>query len=383
MTLQHLTLLNYRNIADADLAFSPKINCFVGHNGQGKTNLLDAIYFLSFTHSGSGALDSQVVRHGASDLMLAARYDLDGTPEDITVGLRQGQKKVLRRGQKAYRRMAEHIGLLPLIMISPSDSALILGGSEERRRYMDQVIAQQDALYLADLQCYNQTLKQRNSLLKAAQDPASGQATPEALDALLDVYDEQMASTGERIYRHRAAFIETLIPIFQRYYAAIAESGETVSLRYESHCQRGPLIDVLRQSRAADKAVGHSLHGVHRDELEMQLGGFPLRKEGSQGQSKTYLISLRLAQFDFLRHAGGQTTPLLLLDDLFDRLDARRVERLIRLVAGSDFGQIFITDTNRQHLDRMLQQSATADYRLFHVEDGAITPLDATADAPC
>jgi len=374
MTLQQLSILNYRNIADADLQFSPKINCFVGHNGQGKTNLLDAIYFLSFTHSSSGSLDGQNIRHTATELMLAGHYDLEGAPEHITVGLRNGQKKVLRRNQKAYQRMTEHIGLLPLILISPSDNALILSGSEERRRYMDQVIAQFNPTYLHQLQQYNQLLKQRNTLLKTLQNP---EATPDEhthSTALIDIYDEQMAEAGEYIYEERTNFIEQLIPIFQQYYTQIADSGEAVTLHYVSHCQRGPLLDVLHQSRPADIAVGYSLHGIQRDDLEMLLDGYPIRKEGSQGQNKTYLISLRLAQFDFLRHTGSHTTPILLLDDLFDRLDSTRVERLITLVAGEQFGQIFITDTNRQHLDRILQQSAHSDYRMYTVAEGHISP---------
>lgn len=375
MILQQLSILNYRNIADANLQFSPKINCFVGHNGQGKTNLLDAIYFLSFTHSSTGSLDGQNLRHTASELMLAAQYDLEGAPEHITVGLRSGQKKVLRRNQKAYKRMAEHIGLLPLILISPSDSALILGGSEERRRYMDQVIAQFNPTYLDNLQRYNQLLKQRNTLLKTLQNPDVSADERTHSIALLDIYDQQMAQTGEYIYKERTQFIQQLIPIFQQYYTQIANSDEQVSLHYESHCQRGSLLEVLRQSRPADMAVGYSLHGIHRDDLEMLLNDYPIRKEGSQGQNKTYLISLRLAQFDFLRHTGTHTTPILLLDDLFDRLDSTRVERLITLVAGEQFGQIFITDTNRQHLDRILQQSAHSDYHMYLVEDGCISPL--------
>lgn len=373
MILQHLSILNYRNIAEAEIAPSPKINCFIGHNGQGKTNLLDAIYFLSFTHSSSGTQDGQNLRHEASDFMLAGHYDLNGTPENISVGLRKGQKKVLRRNQKAYKRMSEHIGLLPLILVSPTDNSLISGGSEERRRYMDQVIAQCNPTYLANLQHYNQILKQRNSLLKVAQNGTTEEPdtkSGENLDALLDIYDEQMAAAGEYIYKERTAFIRQLIPIFQQYYNAIANSGEEVSLHYESHCSRGSLIDELRKSRIADKAVGYSLHGIHRDDLEMQLEGFPIRKEGSQGQAKTYLISLRLAQFDFLKHTGSQTIPILLLDDLFDRLDSARVERLITLVAGERFGQIFITDTNRLHLDRILQQTTTSDYKLFYVQNG-------------
>lgn len=365
MTLHELSILNYKNIEQAELAFSPKLNCFIGHNGEGKTNLLDAIYYLSFCKSATNPIDAQVVRHGADFMMLQGRYETDdGTPELIDCGLRPGHRKRFKRNRKDYHRLAEHIGLIPLVMISPADSALIAGGSEERRRLMDVVISQQDARYLDALMRYNRALTQRNALLRAEAEPDP---------AMLDLYEEEMARHGEYLYHARTAFIETFTPLFAHYYSLIGADGERVALHYLSHGSRGPLLQVIRRDRAKDRAVGYSLHGIHRDDLEMLLGDYPIRKEGSQGQNKSYLVALKLAQFDFLRQTGRGTVPLLLLDDLFDKLDATRVERIVQLVGGEHFGQIFITDTNREHLDRMLPASG-GDYKLFAVQGGRVTP---------
>ncbi len=371
MILQSLSIINYKNIAQADLRFSPKINCFVGNNGEGKTNVLDAIHFLSFTRSATNAIDSLNIRHGENMMMLSGHYDLNGTPEDITCGLRLHQKKTFRRNQKAYKRMSEHIGLLPLILVSPGDNGLILGGSEERRRFIDIVISQYSPTYLALLSRHNKALQQRNVLLRQCSLPDRPEAQPGNLGDMLAIYEEIMAQTGEAIFAERSRFITELVPVFQRYYDRISDSHETVGLEYVSHCQRGPLLDIIRRDRARDIAVGYSLHGIQKDDLVMTLNGFPIKKEGSQGQNKTYLISLKLAQFDFLRQTGSHTLPLLLLDDIFDKLDARRVEQIIGLVAQEQFGQIFITDTNRSHLDRILQH-ASGDYKIFTVHGGDI-----------
>lgn len=371
MILKHLSILNYKNIAQADLNFSQKINCFVGSNGEGKTNVLDAIYFLSFTHSATSAgSDSPCIRHGEELLMLAGEYDVNGTPENITCGLKMHQKKIIRRNQKPYKRIAEHIGLLPLILVSPNDQELVNGGSEERRRYMDIVISQFNPTYMAQLMRYNKALQQRNALLKQLSEtfPAPAQ---EAQLALLEAYEQMMAQSGEYIYNERAKFIDELIPVFQRHYDRISDGHETVSLTYSSHAQRGPLLEIIQRDRQRDIAVGHSLHGIHKDDLTMLLNDFPLRKEGSQGQNKTYLISLKLAQFEFLSQTGSRTKPLLLLDDIFDKLDAQRVTKLIQLVADDSFGQIFITDTNREHLDRIIAQ-APGDHRIFSVKAGRV-----------
>jgi len=247
--------------------------------------------------------------------------------------------------------------------VSPSDTLLIDGGSDERRRLMDMVIAQYDNTYIEALTRCNKALQQRNALLKLETDPDL---------ELLQLWEEEMATQGEVIYHKRNDFIEEFIPIFQHIYQSISGDSESVSLRYTSHAQRGTLLDVIRRDRAKDRAVGYSLHGVHRDDLEMLIDGYQLKREGSQGQSKTYVLALKLAQFDFLKRTASKTVPLLLLDDIFDKLDSKRVERIVRLVSDDNFGQIFITDTNRDHLDCILQTGAS-DYKLFDVESGKIT----------
>lgn len=362
MILKRLTILNYRNIATAELELSPKINCFVGHNGEGKTNVLDAIYFLSLTKSMANSIDSMNIRHGEEMMMVQGIYDLNGVEEEISIGMKLHQKKHVKRNKKEYKRLTEHIGLLPIIIASPNDSALISGGSEERRRLMDIVISQYDSEYMNALTAYNKALQQRNAMLKAEEEPN---------EEVMSIYEEIMAENGEHIYQKRQVFIEEFIPVFQHFYSLISGGNETVSLRYTSHGQRGNLLDLIQRDRPKDRIVGYSLHGIHKDELEMTLGGFPIKREGSQGQNKTYMISLKLAQFDFLKRTGSKTTPLLLLDDIFDKLDAQRVEQIVNLVSSDSFGQIFITDTNREHLDKILERSQE-DYRIFRVENGNI-----------
>ncbi|MCR5181292.1 MAG: DNA replication/repair protein RecF [Bacteroidaceae bacterium] len=366
MILNQISLLNYKNIASADLALSPKMNCFIGSNGEGKTNLLDAIHFLALCKSSTTSQDAACIRHDEDFCVLQGVFEHeDGVREEIYLGMKRGQKKQLKRNKKTYKRLTEHIGLIPLVMVSPLDSLLISGGSEERRRFLDVVISQTDHRYLDALVCYNRALQQRNALLKQ-EDPAPD-------EDVLELWEQEMARQGQIIYEARQKYVEEFVPIFQRIYAFVSQQREQVDLKYVSHAQRGPLFDVIRRDRAKDLAVGYSLHGVHRDDLEMSLGGFPIKREGSQGQNKTYLIALKLAQFDFLRRTGSQTTPLLLLDDIFDKLDASRVEQIVHLVSGDNFGQIFITDTNRDHLDQILAR-LDSDYHLFHVQGGEILP---------
>lgn len=364
MFLNKISILNYKNIREATLTLSPKMNCLIGHNGEGKTNFLDAVYYLSFCRSAGTTIDSHVIRHDENYFMLDGLYtDENGETENITCGMKRGVKKHFKRNKKEYRRLSLHIGLIPLILISPSDNILIDGGSEERRRLMDLVISQYDLNYIEALNRYNKALQQRNSFLKQEDEPDP---------ALMDILEEQMAAEGETVYRKRAEFIDGLVPLFQHYYRSISQEKEEVSLRYVSHCQRGPLLDVIRRDRFRDRAVGYSLHGIHRDDLEMLIGGYPVKREGSQGQSKTFVIALKLAQFNFLKQTSSKTTPVLLLDDIFDKLDASRVAQIVRLVSGNDFGQIFLTDTNRTHLDEILQNYAL-DYKIFNVAGGDIT----------
>jgi len=364
MILQKLSILNYKNIHEATLELSPKFNCLIGSNGVGKTNVLDAIYFLSFCHSAYTNQDSQVIMHDEPFFVLEGSYlESKDHAFEIYCGMKRGTKKHFKRDKKEYRRLSEHIGLIPLVLVAPNDILLIEGSSEERRRLMDMVISQLDRTYLDTLNRYNKALQQRNSMLK--------DEDKEPDTEILSILEEQMASEGEIIYQKRNDFVCKLTPLFQQFYETISDGHEKVSLSYISHCQRGPLLEIIQRDRMKDRAVGYSLHGIHRDDLEILLDGHPMRREGSQGQQKTFVIALKLAQFNFLKQANGQTMPLLLLDDIFDKLDANRVEKIVQLVAEPGFGQIFITDTNRDHLDQILSQGHF-DYQLFHVNGGEI-----------
>ena len=363
MILKRISILNYKNLEQVELDFSAKMNCFIGQNGMGKTNLLDAVYYLSFCKSATNPIDSQNMMHHQDFFVIQGFYETEsGDAEEIYCGMKRRQKKQFKRNKKEYTRLSDHIGFIPLVMVSPSDAELISGGSEERRRFMDVVISQYDKEYLEALIRYNKALQQRNTLLKNEQGFD---------EELIEVWEEMMAASGEVVYRKRCAFIEEFIPIFQTFYSQISQNKEEVDLVYESHAQQGALLQLLKESRQRDQIMGYSLKGIHKDDLLMQLGDYPIKKEGSQGQNKTYLIALKLAQFDFLRRTGSHTTPLLLLDDIFDKLDASRVEQIVKLVAGDKFGQIFITDTNRDHLDKIMQK-IEGEYKVFSVEDGVI-----------
>ncbi len=363
MILKNISIINYKNIKSANLELSPNINCLIGHNGMGKTNFLDVIYYLSFCRSANNPIDSQIITHDEDFFMLEGNYlDDRGDQENIYCGMKRGTKKHFKRNKKEYKRLSQHIGLIPLILVSPSDVSLIEGGSEERRRLMDVVISQYDNSYIESLSNYNKALQQRNALLKMEAEPDP---------TLMELWEQQMAQNGEVLYQKRQAFVSELVPVFQQIYQHISGNKEVVGLRYISHCTRGPLLEVIQRDRFKDRAVGYSLHGVHRDDLEFMLGDYAMKREGSQGQNKTFVIALKLAQFSFLQRTCSNTTPLLLLDDIFDKLDAQRVEAIVQLVSGDNFGQIFITDTNRDHLDQILH-NIQGDYKIFHVEDGEI-----------
>ena len=363
MILKEISILNYKNIREATLRFSDKLNCFVGLNGQGKTNLLDAIYYLSFTKSAYNAIDSQNIMHNEDMAMIQGRYVFDHSSEDevISCGIKRGVKKQFRRGKKDYKRLIEHIGLIPLVMVSPQDSELISEGSDERRRFMDGVISQYDKSYLEHLMLYSALLKQRNALLKQYEDHPH-QAPAE----LFEVLEIQMVEHALYIYEKRTNFIQRFIPAFQAMYTAISGDSEQVSLQYVSQLQERALQESLARTRQRDLAVGWTTQGVHKDELDMSLGDYPLKRVGSQGQQKSYLLAMKLGQAIFL----GK--PILLLDDIFDKLDAERVERIIRLVSSEQFGQIFITDTDRQHLTTMLEKSPNI-ATTFQVTNGQFT----------
>ena len=363
MILKQISILNYKNLEQVELEFSPKMNCFIGQNGMGKTNLLDAVYYLSFCKSATNPIDSQNMMHDKDFFVIQGVYETEsGDREEVYCGMKRRQKKLFKRNKKEYSRLSDHIGFIPLVMVSPADTELIAGGSEERRRFMDVVISQYDKEYLEALIRYNKALQQRNTLLKAEVEPD---------EELLSVWEEMMAMTGEVVYRKRCEFIDEFIPTFQTFYSYISQDREAVNLSYESHAKQGSLFEQLKESRVRDRIMGYSLKGVHKDDLTMQLGEYPIKREGSQGQNKTYLIALKLAQFDFLRRTGSNTVPLLLLDDIFDKLDASRVEQIVKLVSGDKFGQIFITDTNRDHLDKIMQK-IEGEYKVFGVIDGSV-----------
>lgn len=378
MVLRELSILNFKNIREATLRFSDKLNCFIGLNGQGKTNILDAVYYLSFTKSAYNIIDSQNITHGENMAMVQGVYSDcqdDTTAEDIVIscGIKRGQKKQFRRGKKDYARMIDHIGLIPLVMVSPQDSELISDGSDERRRFMDGVISQYNRLYLEHLTRYNVLLKQRNALLKQYEDtPADSLPTD-----LFEVIEAQMVEHANYIFGERSRFIERFIPYFQKVYAAVTgetrSAGEEAVLTYVSQLQDRDLQEAYARTRTRDIILGWTSQGIHKDELEMQLGEYPLKRVGSQGQQKTFLLAMKLGQALCLGEWGGAMSgkPILLLDDIFDKLDSERVERIVQLVGSEQFGQIFITDTDRQHLVTILQNQQQ--FSVFHVRNGEVT----------
>lgn len=367
MFLKQLSIINYKNLAQVEMELSPKINCFIGNNGMGKTNLLDAVYYLSFCRSYTNPIDSQIINHDQEVCMIQGKYQFPQQPdEEIYFALRRRQKKQFKRNKKEYDKLSDHIGFIPLVIISPSDIELIQGGSSERRRFMDIAISQFDKEYMNALIRYNKALAQRNSMLKNQE--GYGEVS------LLELWEEQMNAEGELIYRRRQAFIDTFSPIFNRFYETISRSNEQVSFRYISHLHEGNFKENMAAHRRKDIALGHSSIGIHRDELEMLLDGFPIKKVGSQGQNKTCFVSLKLAQFDYLLKTGNKT-PILLLDDIFDRLDSIRVEEIVKLVSGESFGQIFISDTNREAFDKILNKTQSH-YHLYRVSNGEIERIN-------
>ena len=365
MILKHLSILNYKNLAEVELSLSPKINCFLGDNGMGKTNLLDAVYYLSFCKSHSNPIDSQVIQHEADLCMIKGQYEFpSGSNEEIMCALKRRQKKQFKRNKKQYDKLSSHIGFIPLVMISPADNELIMGGSEERRTFMDVAISQFDKPYLQSLVRYNNALQQRNATLKN-----------ENVDkSLLQLWEEVIIEEGEAIFEKRNLFIQELTPIFNEFYTTISQSREVVSLHYSSQLANASFKDRLLAAQDRDMILGHTTVGIHRDDLDMLIDEYAIKKDGSQGQKKTFFVSLKLAQYQFLSRKSN-SLPLLVLDDIFDRLDESRVKEIIQLVSGPDFGQIFISDTNRQSLDRILQPF-NDNYHLYSVADGVIEQME-------
>ncbi|MCM1452118.1 MAG: DNA replication and repair protein RecF [Clostridium sp.] len=365
MILQSINIANFKNIPQCKLEFSPKFNCLLGDNGMGKSNLLDAIYFLSFCKSFTGVADSMLISRGQDFSLIQAEYSRRSNPESLSAALRKGRRKSLKRSGKEYQKLSQHIGAFPLALVSPADMELVNGSGEERRKLMDVVISQTDARYLDALIRYSRALEQRNSLLR---DGIADPALYMAIEGIMEVSAAYICSA-------RAKWVAQLSDLFQKYYSAIAGPDEIPSLSYVSHLAdpKVRLTALFDERRARDAALKYTTAGPHRDDIDMQISSLPVRRSASQGQSKTYTIAMRLAQYEFLKEATG-LTPLLLLDDIFDKLDATRVEKIMSVVSSPTFGQIFITDTNRKHLDEILQHGS-GDYALWKVHNGIFDKL--------
>jgi DNA replication and repair protein RecF len=357
MFLKSLSITNYKNFESASFEFDKTINCLVGDNGKGKTNILDAIYHLSVGKSYFNPITSQNIRHGEDFFVIQGVFEKEGREERITCSVKRGQKKSIKRNNKAYERLSEHVGLLPVVMISPSDRDLILEGSETRRKFMDGVISQSDKAYLQDLINYNKVLAQRNSLLKYF-------ALNHTFDSdTLSVYNEQMAELGGRVFVKRKEFIDAFTPIFMEQYASISGEQEDVSLTYQSQLNQADLGSLLDKHLQKDMNLQYTTAGIHKDDLAFRIKDYPIKKFGSQGQQKSYLIGLKFAQFFFLKKMA-KTPPILLLDDIFDKLDEQRVGHIVSLVDHENFGQIFISDTHPDRTEKVVH-SVHQSYKIF------------------
>ena len=367
MYLKNLTLTNFKNYEQTDLEFSPRINCFVGNNGVGKTNILDAIHYLSLTKSFFNAIDSISIRHGEDFFIINGSFAGNGEEDQIYCAFQKQKQKVMKKNGKEYQKLSDHIGKFPVVMISPADSALISEGSEERRRFLNKIISQYDPEYLDSALKYNKALQQRNRLLKEFNE--SGRFDN---DTLL-IWNVQLVKYGEYVYKERKSLVNELIPVFQEYYSMISSEKETVRLSYRSHLSEGDFAEALLNSVAKDRFLEYTTVGIHKDDLLLEMDGYPVKSLGSQGQQKSYLVALKLAKFDYIRRKSG-ISPVLLLDDIFDKFDAERVEQIIRLVGSSRFGQIFITDTHQSRLNEILSSHDT-DYKLFMISNNSVEEI--------
>ena len=359
MILKSLSLINYKNFASKAFEFDAKINCFVGNNGVGKTNILDAIYHLSFGKSYFNPVTSQNINHNADFFVIDGVYDKSEREEKVVISAKKGQKKVIKRNAKVYDRFADHIGFLPLVIISPADRDLITEGSDTRRKFIDGVISQSDKTYLSNLLAYTKVVSQRNALLKYfTANNTFDQST-------LDVYNEQMVTYGQPIFEKRKEFLMDFEPIFQEQYKAISGATEQVSLTYQSAMHDMPLEHLLTNALNKDRMLQYTSVGIHKDDLVFEINGYPVKKFGSQGQQKTYLIALKLAQFNFIKKESG-VNPILLLDDIFDKLDENRVTHIIQLVNTNNFGQLFISDTHPERTESVVKKIHQS-YELFHL----------------
>jgi len=364
MFLKKLGLTNFKNYELNELQFSPKINCFVGNNGVGKTNILDAIHYLSLTKSFFNSIDSINIKHGEEYFIIQGAFVRNNDEDHIYCAFQKQKQKLLKRNNKEYQKLSDHVGRYPVVMISPADSALITEGSEDRRKFMNKIISQYNSEYLDSVLKYSKALQQRNKVLKDFR--VSGRFDQD----LLSIWDEQLIRYGTYIHSERESLINELIPVFQDYYSRISSGKEEVKLIYRSHLSAGSFGDALSESLSKDRFLEYTTVGIHKDDLILEMDGFPVKALGSQGQQKSYLVALKLAKFDYIKRKAG-FSPILLLDDIFDKFDADRVEQIIRLVGDDMFGQIFITDTHKNRLEEILN-SHNADFKLFTIADSGV-----------
>ena len=363
-SLRKIVVQDFRNIAFQELSFSPNVNCISGNNGEGKTNLMDAIYYLSMTKSAFPAPDRYNFRYGTDGFAIGGTYAMEnGLESRFSIQVKEGEKR-LSRDDKPYTRMGEHIGVLPVVMVSPGDSVLVSESGEERRRLSNAVLSQMDREYMAAVQAYNRLLVQRNKLLK--------DYAPDT--ALLDVLDSRMEAHAARIYDTRRQFAQDLLPVVGEYYRLISGGGESVSIEYKSDLASASLTEIFARYRERDFQLRYTSSGPQRDDFVFTMDGHPIRRAGSQGQQKSFLVALKFAQYEIMKRSYG-FAPMLLLDDVFDKLDLGRISNLIGMVAGADFGQIFITDTDRARLSGIVDR-ITQDRAYFNAEKGAFTRLD-------
>ena len=363
--LNKIVIQDFRNIELQELDFSPNLNCIWGGNGEGKTNLLDAIHYLSMTKSGIQAAEKFNFRHGTQSFALGGTYDFGGgVTSRFSIRVSEGAEKKLRRDDKPYTKVSDHIGVLPIVLVSPADTDLVSESGEERRRFANAFISQMDRQYLSDIQQYNRFLAQRNRLLK---DPA-----PDT--SLLEAFDARIAPLAARVHEVRSRFATELLPVVQRYYEAISGGCESVSITYSSDLSRHTWEELALSHRERDIALRYTSAGIHRDDFIFTLDGFPLRRCGSQGQQKSFLVALKFAQYEIMKLSYG-FPPILLLDDLFDKLDMQRVGNLLHMVAGNDFGQIFLSDTDKSRTEALVEK-ITSDRACFQAHAGTFTRTD-------
>lgn len=363
MHLKQLSLVNFKNISGADLALGMKFNCFVGNNGSGKTTILDAVHYLSMCKSFLNPIDSQNIKRDQPFMVVSGTFFKEEEDEQVYCALKQDGKKQFKKNKKEYKRLIDHVGLFPSVIIAPTDADIINGGSDLRRKFLDSVISQLDREYLENVVQYNKALLQRNALLKYFRENRTYQADS------LEIWNVQLAERGKLIYVRRAAFLKDFISAFSAFYKSISGSVEEVGLVYESQLLDGDMLMLLQENVDKDRAATYTTVGIHKDDLSFTINDFQLKKFGSQGQQKSALVALKLAQFKVMHEKSG-ITPLLLLDDIFDKLDDDRVGQMLKLVGGKDFGQIFITDTHPERVAELLKDEK--DVRVFPISKGEI-----------